>query len=157
MKPLLLLLTISLISSCQTRCLTKEAFITGYDKFSEDVKTHYKDLSEEDWANIDKELKAYVDECYPKYKADLTVSEKVAFWKNTLSYGIYRRDKNDGYELDLDIDYEKEINDLTDQGRAELEKFINKDLKPNLEGAIDDVVREVELLGDRLKEWINSQ
>lgn len=157
MKPILLLLSISFLSSCQTRCLTKEAFLTGFDKFSEDVKTHYKDLGEEDWVSIDEELKAYVDECYPKYKTELTVSEKVTFWKNTLSYGIYRGDKNDSYELDLDIDYEKEINDLTDQGRAELEKFINKELKPNLEGVIDDVVKEVEQLGGKLKEWLNNQ
>ena len=153
------LLGLVLLSSCNfnSECLSKEAFVTGYEKFSDDVEQHYRNLKAEDWVNIDKELKIYVEQCYPKFKEQLTIEEKVGFWKNTLSYGLYRGDKSNSYELDLDIDYEKELDELTEQGRKEIESFIQKELNPELNNIIDEVVKEVDNLGSKLKEWLNDK
>lgn len=148
-----------LVSACNfnSECLSKEAFLSGYEKFSNDVETHYRNLQTEDWVDIDKEMKIYVEQCYPKYKEQLSIEEKVQFWKNTLSYGLYRGDKSNSYELELDIDYERELDELTEQGRKEIESFIQKELKPELNDIIDDVVKEVDNLGSKLKEWLNDK
>jgi len=153
------LAAVSILHGCNfsSQCLSKDAFVSGYEKFSDDVQNHYKELNDKDWIEIDQELKAYVDQCYPKYKDQLSIEEKVTFWKNTLSYGLYRGDKTDSYQLNLDIDYEKELEELTDQGRLEIERFIKKELKPELSNIIDEVVKEVDNLGGKLKEWLNDQ
>lgn len=149
----------AVLSSCNfnSQCLSKDAFLTGYDKFSADVEKHYKELKTEDWVDIDKELKVYVEQCYPKFKENLSIDEKVSFWKHTLSYGLYRGDKSDSYKLDLKIDYEKELDELTEQGRKEIESFIQKELKPELNDIIDEVVKEVDNLGNKLKEWLDDK
>ncbi len=150
---------ITILSNCNfnSQCLSKEAFLSGYDKFTTDVEKHYKELKSEDWIDIDKEMKTYVEQCYPKYKEQLSIEEKVSFWKNTLSYGLYRGDKSNSYKLNLDIDYEKELEELTEQGRKEIESFIQKELKPELNDIIDEVVKEVDNLGSKLKEWLNDK
>ena len=159
MKPCLtVFLVVAILSSCNfnSECLSKEAFLSGYEKFSNDVEKHYRDLKADDWVDIDKELKVYVEQCYPKYKEELSIEEKVSFWKNTLSYGLYRGDKSNSYQMDLDIDYEKELDELTEQGRMEIERFFQKELKPELNDIIDEVVKEVDNLGGKLKEWLND-
>jgi len=130
--------------------------ISNYDKFISDVNDHHKSLDASDWQDIDKEFEGFVETCYPKYKDDMSISEKVTFWKQTLSYGIYRGSSDGTYQLDLDIDYESEINELSSQGRKEIEAFIREELKPELGKTIDGVVKEVEKLGDELKNWLDK-
>lgn len=146
------------LSACNidTNCMSKEAMITNFDKFIKDVEQHHEKLEQSDWAHIDEELKAYIETCYPKFKEDMNVSEKVTFWKQTLSYGVYRGSASGSYQLDIDIDYETELNELTAQGRQEIEAFIREELKPDLDKTIDGVVKEVEKLGDELKNWLDN-
>ena len=156
MKNLLVLFLVVVLASCNPKCINKDAFLTGFDTFSEDVKTHYKKLEEKDWTNIDQEFKEYVEVCYPKFKEDLSAVEKVDFWKDVLSYGFYRGDNQGEYQLDIDLDLEQEMKELTDQGRVELEQFIRDEIQPDLENAIDNIVNEVESLGNQLKEWLDN-
>jgi len=130
--------------------------ISNYDKFISDVKTHHEKLDNSDWQDIDKELKGFVESCYEKHKDDMSLSEKVNFWKQTLSYGVYRGSSEGTFQLDLNIDYESEINELSSQGRKEIEAFIREELKPELGKTIDGVVKEVEKLGDELKNWLDK-
>ena len=136
--------------------LSKETMITNYDKFIKDVNKHHEKLDSEDWQDIDKEFKGFVESCYPKFKDDMSVSEKINFWKQTLSYGVYRGSSAGTYQLDVDIDYESEINELSKQGREEIEDFLRKELQPELERTIDDVVKEVDKLGTELKNWLDK-
>jgi len=130
--------------------------ITNYDKFIKDVEDHHEQLEESDWADIDTEFKNYVEGCYQKFKEDMSASEKLNFWKQSLSYGIFRGSSSGSFKLDLDIDYEQELNELSAQGRQELENFLRDELKPDLDKTIDGVVKEVEKLGDELKNWLDN-
>ncbi len=158
-KILFTLFSFILISSCDinTHCLNKESFINGYDNFSKDVRDHYKELEKTDWNSIDKEFKSYVEQCYPKYKHELSINQKVKFWKNTIAYSIYRESQDEAYELDLDLDLENEMNEIGAQGKQEIEDFLRKDIKPELEKAVDEVLKEVESFGNKIKEWLDNQ
>lgn len=147
-----------LFSNCDldSNCMSKESMISNYGEFIGDVKTHHEQLDNSDWLDIDQEFKGYVESCYQKYKDDMSISEKVSFWKQTLSYGVYRGSSKGTYELDLDIDYESEINELSAQGRQELESYLREEIKPELDKTIDGVVKEVEKLGDELKNWLEN-
>ena len=69
---------------------------------------------------------------------------------------MYRGSSAGTYQLDVDIDYESEINELSKQGREEIEDFLRKELQPELERTIDDVVKEVDKLGTELKNWLDK-
>ena len=160
MRKLYLLIYFSLIiiSGCSfdSSCLSKEAMVTNYDKFINDVEAYHEKLDPSDWQDIDKEFRGFVESCYPKYKDDMSVSEKVTLWKQTLSYGVYRGSSEGTYKLDLGIDYEAEIKELSSQGKKEIEAFIREELKPDVNKTIDGVVKEVEKLGDELKNWLDK-
>jgi len=157
MRYLIVLLSL-LITSCnfETSCVSKDAFFTNFNKFIKDVEDHHEKLEESDWVDIDTEFKTYVESCYPKFKSDMSAAEKVNFWKHTISYGIHRGSTIGRFHLDVDIDYEQEVNELTAQGRKEIELYIREELKPDLDNTIDGVVKEVEKLGDELKNWLDN-
>lgn len=154
-----LVLLVSLVfASCSldTNCLSKDAMVSNLSKFIDDVEKHHDKLQPSDWADIDKEFKSYVETCYPKFKGEMTISEKVDFWKHTLSYGVYRGSSRGSFELDLNVDYRTEIDELTAQGKAEIEAYLRDEFQPDLEKTIDGVVKEVEKLGDELKNWLDN-
>lgn len=130
---LFVMVLISILSvqcTYQTHCSTKVSFIKSYDKFIQDVKINHNKLVESDWINIDEEFEMYVDKCYPKFKNDLTLSEKVDFWKNTMSYGYYKGTKDGDFDLnfkDMDINISNELDDISIEGKEELEKFIKEE------------------------------
>jgi hypothetical protein len=158
-KSLFILLFAGLFVQCQmiTHCNDKETFIQNYEKFTEDLKTHHRDLQKSDWTAIDREFEMYVDECYPKFKAELSLSEKVTFWKSTLAYTAYRGKGEMDIDIkinDLKIELSNEMNDLSIESKKELEIFIKEELRPELEEAIDEVVETIKEVGDELKSWL---
>jgi len=156
-RALLVLFSLLVLYSCNMNCLNKEAFINGYNTFSTDVKEHYQEIGPSQWADIDKEFKEYVEICYPKFKEEMSINERIDFWKHTISYGFYRGDQDGSFKLDVALDYETEINELSEQARIEIEQFIRKEIKPELENVIDDILDEVESFGEKVKIWLNEQ
>lgn len=157
MKYLISVLLFSLtLASCDMsfQCSTKESFIENFERFNRDLEKHHKDLEETDWTDVDEEFKSYVDNCYMKYKSEMTIKEKIQFWKTTLSYHLYRGKPLD--ELALEMDLEKELNELGLQGQKELEAFFKDEIKPELSDAIDDILSEVNNLGEQLKNWLDK-
>ena len=157
MKYLISLLLFGLtMTSCDMnfQCSTKESFIENFDRFTKDLEKHHDDLEDSDWTNVDEEFKSYVDNCYQKYKTDMSVKEKIQFWKTTLSYHLYRGKPLE--ELALEMDLEKELNELGSQGQKELEEFFKDEIKPELSEAIDEILNEVNNLGEQLKNWLDK-
>ena len=142
--------------SFNPKCINKESFLKGFDEFSKDIEKHYEELNGKDWIDIDKEFKEYVDICYPKFKKDLTIKEKIGFWKHTLSYGLYRGNKAGEYKLDIELDLEQELEEMSQQGREELEQYIRDEIAPELNNVIDEVLKEFDGFGDKLKELLDN-
>lgn len=147
--------------SCDSliHCGSKDAFIENYAKFTTDLREHAEKLDDQDWKAIDAEFKMYVDECYPKYKEQLSISEKLNFWKGTLSYVVNKNghDGNLNIELnDVNINLTEEFKDLSIESKKELEKFIKDEFGKDLEDAIDQIVDEIHNLSDELKSWLKQ-
>jgi len=136
--------------------MSKDAFFTGYEKLVKDVENHHDKLDESDWVDIDEEFKTYVEVCYPKYKTEMSAKEKINFWKQTISYGAHRGSASGDFLPDVNIDFQSELDELTDQGRDEVLSYLKEELQPDLETTIDEVVKEVEKLGEGIKR-INSK
>ena len=162
-RPFILLIILCSMNflSCDSivHCGSKDAFIKNYSKFTTDLREHAEKLEAQDWKAIDDEFKMYVDECYPKYKEQLSLSEKLSFWKGTLSYAVHKNgnDGNINIQLnDVKIDLADEFKDLSIESKKELEKFIKDEFGRDLEDAIDRIVDEIHNLGDELKSWLKE-
>ena len=161
MKLSVYLFCLSSIIACNlnTNCISKESFLSGYEKFVDDVKNHHDKIEIGQWKSIDQEFASYTEDCYPKYKEQLSTKERVDFWKHTLSYGVYRGKNDDLYEFipeDYGLNLEEEIELLTEDAQEELETFIKEEIGPELEGAIESLIDELEGLGEQFKEWLDN-
>ena len=156
------LIALFLTQSCtvQTQCGTKESFITNYDKFINDLRQHHDEISDNHWDSVEKEFKLYVDECYPKHKVQMTTSEKLEFWKNTLSYGLYKGSQDGDLTLDfdnVDIDISDELDNISIESKEELERFIKEEFGTDIEDAVDDLVDGIKEIGDEIKSWLKEK
>ncbi len=158
MRYFLLFFSFFFLCSCSldTTCMSKESFLSNFDKFSKDLKENHELLEESDWMSIDQEFTNFVDNCYPKFKSDLSIEEKVSFFKNTLSYGYYKGSKDGSLDIDLKLDIEGELRDLSVQGKEELKNFIKKEFGADLETAIDDLIEGIKEIGEELKDWLKD-
>lgn len=161
LKIFFLLIIVSFLTNCEmaTHCQNKDRFIHNFEKFAKDIREHSKELEEKDWVAVDKEFELYVDQCYPKFKDELSLSEKISFWKSTLAYTSYRSAASGDIHLkinDLKIDLSGEMNELSIESKQELEKYIKEELRPELEDAIDEVVDAIKEVGDELKNWLKK-
>ena len=150
-----------LLPSCQfsSNCLSKDSFISGYDKFLEDVEKNHEKILVDQWERIDKEYTDYISNCYKKYREELSVKEKIGFWKNTLLYGVYRKSVDDTYDFDLKeqgLDLDEEINTLSQEGKEELRQFIRDEIAPQVDGVLESIIQEIESLGEQFKNWLDE-
>ena len=161
-KQLFYALMALLVSSCSidTLCINKDAFINSFDKFSDDVRLNRAKLNEDDWKYIDKEYKRFVEECYSKFKDEMSLSQKLDFWKNAIAYRYYRDTESaEGVNKleDLEIDLSIEFEELTEETKEEIEKFVRDELGDDLERALEDLEEGVQSLRDELQELVRER
>ena len=151
--------TIALSGCLASYCTNEESFIQNFEKFVDDIETNYEVFDDRDWDRLDRDFKAYADRCYPKYKEELGLNDKLSFIKNSFRYAYYRNDKDD-FDLEIDglkLDLESEVNELTENSKDELVNFIREELGPELENIVDDVLKGLEEIGNEIKEWLNTE
>ena len=162
MKPLLYLifLIFVLCVSCKPNpCQTKDSFLTSYDTFISDVEEHAESLAEADWKDINEEYKQFIDVCYEQHKEEMNISEKVDFWKNTLSYSTYHTGDREELETimdDIQVKLEEDLKNFTAESREEIEDYFRKEIAPELESAIDEILEGVEEFGEKMKDWLKD-
>ena len=155
----LALLLLLLFTSCNTKCISKESFLKNFNAFSEDMEEHYRSLQAEDWTEIEKEYTSYLTNCYPKFKEEMTATERLSFWKNAFAYGFRRSEQDVNYEFDIEnygINIDEEVESLSIAGQEELERFLKEEFGPELENVFDTLIKELEGLGDELKNWLDN-
>ncbi len=150
---------IVLIILCCSRCTVvqhcpdKDSFLSNYDELIEQINEEEDSYNESDWTAKDTEIKEFLDICYVKYKEELSLKDKIRVMKNTVVYSAYRDIK----DLKLEsYDLKNEIENIGEDGKREIERFIKDELGPNLESAIDDVIEGINDLGEELKSWLKE-
>ena len=156
-----ILLMVTITAGCQfsSNCLNKESFLSGFNEFVDDVRINHEKIAYGNWRDIDQEYDEYLRTCYPKYKEELSIKEKIDFWKNAFSYNVYRKSVDETFEIDFEeygLNLEEEIEALSQEGQRELEKFLKEELSPQIEDAFDSLINEIESVGDQLKNWLDN-
>jgi len=135
------------------QCPDKESFIKSFDDTISSISDKNHELSDEDWAEIEHTVKDLMDVCYMKYKAELSLTNKVEVFKNLMIYEVYR----DLSDLDLEsFDLNSEFEELGANGAREIERFVKEELGQSLENTIDDVLENINELGEELKRWLQE-
>ena len=150
---LILLCSISLNSCFLDPCNSKNSFLTHLEKTVDEAVENGKEMTEEQWINKDKELEKLMDECYEKFKNELTSEEKKIIFKKSAKY-VYVRQKDkfkDLYTIIEDMNLEEEAQKFIALADKELKEIFNDVLKEDVEGFIDDAVNELEKVAEELK------
>ena len=131
-----ILLFCVIITSCtQDPCFTKDQFLGSFENLKTEIQES-EELTENAKASYEQRYEDIVNNCYKKYKGDLTLDEKQEFWKSSLK--IY---------MTL---YEGEISKLMDDSdsdpfkqyvKSEVEEVI-KDSGLSFIGDVSDILEE---------------
>jgi len=144
------------INACQLDpCMDKEGFEKSYTEFIEDV-TNHKEGQTVNWEKYDAKFERFIKECYQRHESDMSLNEKKEFWIKSMSY--YREKYGEEFYLKLN----EEGDPLAAHIKTELEKvfsnsgqdvlaYIKEVYGKDIESSIDQVVKEIEKLGEELK------
>ena len=162
-KLLFFCLAIFLMNACTIDpCLTKGQFVNGYNTFSDKVSENYKEFSAKDWESKDLQMDQFISSCYEKHGQKLTDEEKQDFWLKYFKYKYYRHGRKFLSAIEADVkefslDIEDELEDLFDNPEEDFKKILTELYGDDLENAIDDFVKGIGDLADKLKEWLDKK
>lgn len=152
---LLGILTIIGFQSCMLdKCYDKKSFLSHLEETVEESVKKSDDWTEKEWEEKDAEIEKFMDECYEKFKKDLTKDERRNVFRESSRY-IYFRQKDkfkDFFTVIEGMDLEEEAQRLVSLTDEELKGIFNDVLNEDLETFIDDAVNEFENLAKELKE-----
>ena len=134
-------------------CNNKNSFLTHLEKTVDEAVEKGKEMTEEQWINKDEELEKLMDECYEKFKDELTSEEKKIVFKKSAKY-VYVRQKDkfkDLFTIIEDMNLEEEAQKFIALADKELKEIFNDVLKEDFESFIDDAVNELEKVAEELK------
>ena len=135
------------------QCPDIESFIKSFDDTISSISDKNHELSDRDWIKIDDDVKDLLDVCYMKYKEELRLTDKVEVFKNLMIYEVHR----DLSDLNLQsFDLNNEFDELGANGAREIERFVKEELGQSLENTIDDVLENINDLGEELKRWLRE-
>lgn len=133
------------------QCPDKDSFIKSLDETISSISN--QELSAHQWTQIDKDITQLLDVCYMKHKEELSLTNKVEVIKNLMIYEVHR----DISDLDLQsFDLNDEFEELGTKGAKEIERFVKNELGQTLESTIDDVLKNINELGEELKSWLKD-
>ncbi len=77
----------------------KDAFLQGYYQLIDEAKAASLPVSDSGWKRYDERFRAYVEECYDSYEAELSAKERRRFWATSMKYYAQRYGKGAIQEL----------------------------------------------------------
>ena len=85
------IIVMCLLFSCSSGpCSSKTYFLDSMDSFVNHIGEIKDDIDEDEWEIQDNEFKVFTDECYPKFKSELTSDESTKYKKLMLKYEGYK-------------------------------------------------------------------
>jgi hypothetical protein len=154
---LLIILSSSLFFSCNTSCITKDSFVSNFDAFVEN--TSQKNLSNTNKSKTKKLFNSYTSECYERFQGEMSNKEKVHFWTQTIKHQTEQNGYSDLDKIlspELQKSLERDLDTFTKESKEELIKVFRDEVAPELNNAIDDIVKGIEEIGETLKDWLNE-
>jgi hypothetical protein len=152
----ILLLPCLFFSSCKyvDPCYSKDAFIAHLDESVNEVKEKGNTYTSDDWAVMDKKVEKIMDDCYEKYKDELTSKEKEKIGILAITY-VYERQKDNmkdfvGTIENMELD--RKAMEFLDQADDQIVNIFNEVLKDDLKNVVDTALDEFEKLAKELKE-----
>lgn len=165
-----MLVLVLALGACGTA--SKTQYLNEYESFVDDVKVEYASFSEDDWERNNHQMRYFLEEEYPQFKAELNDDEKAEVWSEAFSYYMiqYGEEGLDHFQahrevymemVDESADLAVEIIDqLSEDVIPELQKHmpeirrIGEDVIRNLErkGTIDRLEQTLERFGERMEE-----
>jgi hypothetical protein len=168
MKNNLLVLSITLLtiigfSACQQdACINKEQFISSFDTFTQEIDKIDSELDEALKTNFVSRYKRFVNNCYKKFKYQMSLKEKQSFWtKSVKSYfKLLDGDMSILFNDESDDPFYKYVQDEIQETVAEsgddFANVISNLVKKELPNYIDKFIDEVGKLNENLKENIDK-
>ena len=98
---ILLAAILSLLAGCSSNPCgnDKDSFLNNYYRLVEEATKANLPVSDSRWEKYDERFRAYVEECYDLYEAELSGREKRRFWTRSLKY--YAQRYGDGMVKEL--------------------------------------------------------
>lgn len=85
-KFIVLLMMLCMMTACQT----KDAYVSSFKSFVEEVNAKAGDYTEKDWEKADKKFSLYADKLYSHFEEELTPEEKAEILKLQASYSAIK-------------------------------------------------------------------
>jgi hypothetical protein len=101
-----------ILASCkQDGCVTKEGFLKTFDGFITEFesKKNSVDLNEEEKLAYEQRYKQMVNDCYKKFRNELTLKERQEFWKSSLRFIL------DRFDGEVDLNFKDKMDDPFNQ------------------------------------------
>lgn len=136
---------------------TAEAFALRYEesRLSSEVET---DSEAKLAVELDTEFKQLVNDCYKKFKAEMSLKERQDFWTKTLKYFLYSLDLNSREDLNAAMDdpfnvYVKdEVMELVKESGIGFMMSLQELMKDDLPRLMDVFAEEIEKIGKEFLE-----
>ena len=152
------------ISSCNiSPCPDKEAFIKKSDEFFKEYDKAYDEIDENKREKFQVDFDALIEDCYKKFKEEMTLVEKQSFWKDAFVFLAKNNSRKsekgfsfDSDEFDLDPYVEAELEEVLKESGENFAESIEGILEVQLPKVIDKVVDEIGKLGDELKKALEN-
>lgn len=116
---------------------TKEAFLKDYFALIEEATEAKLPVSDKGWKPYDERFRAYVEECYSLYEAEMSGKERRLFWSRSVKYYARRYGGGAIQELEQKKDrtaekVKKEVEKIWENAGEALKEARGKEEKPGV-------------------------
>jgi len=149
-----------------TACANKVQFLETAEAFSvkfEESRSTAKgdmdtDAGAKETAQMSTEFRQLVNDCYKKFKAEMSVKERQDFWTNTLKYFLYSLDLNTKADLEelmndpFNIYVKDEVVELVKESGIGFMMSLQELMSDDLPRLMDVFAEEIEKIGKEFLE-----
>ncbi|NNE27538.1 MAG: hypothetical protein HKN09_11905 [Saprospiraceae bacterium] len=152
----IILLSSAIFTSCnQDPCFTKDQFLGSFENLLTEVQQS-EELTDNSKSSYEQRYEDIVNNCYKKYKGDLTLDEKQEFWKSSLKLYMTLYENNiselmDDADNDPFKQYVKaEIEEIIKDSGMSFMADVSEILEDELPKIIEELVGGLEKIGEDL-------
>jgi hypothetical protein len=144
------------LSSCDVLvCPDKDTYLKSIEEFDNDLKAK----KNEDVSSLSNDFELLMTKCYAKYAPEMSITEKKEVWKKALTYEYFSNGKNLKSAIDTTLALFKNDKDLNaklliDNLSGDMKEVFKDLFGDDINKAIDDVMNDINVLGDKLKEML---
>jgi len=133
---------------------SKEDFLEKYETFIEQIDEENLTANSDEWEQHDREFKQMVEKCHEMY--ELTFTEEVEFWANTMiyysnRYGSEAMSTLNDESNNISVEISEELEKVFDDPDAMMDKFFGAEKSDNLKDLFKEATKDMEKWGKKLE------